>query len=122
VAFAHTLAADADRLVCAEVASALDPLVADWVLQLLVRLQRETGIAYLFFTHDLETVRRIADRVAVMRAGAIVADGALDRVFAPPRHPYTERLLAAVPELRREWLDEALARTPAPDPQEARNP
>jgi peptide/nickel transport system ATP-binding protein len=55
-------------------------------------------------------VRRIADRVAVMKRGEIVAQGPLETVFAPPRHPYTEQLLDAVPEMRQGWLDEVLAR------------
>jgi peptide/nickel transport system ATP-binding protein len=109
VAIARALAAEPDLVICDEVTSALDPLVADEVLRLLARLQRETGVAYLFISHDLETVRRVADRVAVMRSGVLVAEGPLAQVFAPPRHPYTERLLTAVPEMRCDWLDEILA-------------
>jgi peptide/nickel transport system ATP-binding protein len=73
-------------------------------------------------TRDLETVRRVADRVTVMRAGVIVVDGALDRVVQPQLHPYTDRLLAAVSELKGGWLDEALPRNSAPAPAEAMSP
>ena len=73
-------------------------------------LQRETGLAYLFISHDLGTVRRIADRVAVMRHGLLVAEGPLRQVFAPPYHPYTELLLSSVPEMRLDWLDEVVRR------------
>jgi peptide/nickel transport system ATP-binding protein len=110
VCIARALAAEPDVIVCDEVTSALDPLVAEEILQLLQRLQRETGIGYLFITHDLGTVRRIADRVVVMLQGAVVAHGPLTTVFAPPFHPYTERLLSSVPEMRLDWLDETLKR------------
>lgn len=90
--------------------SALDPLVAEEILKLLGRLRDETGVAYLFITHDLGTVRRIADRVAVMLQGAVVAEGPLAQVFSPPYHPYTEALLASVPEMRLDWLDDTLRR------------
>jgi peptide/nickel transport system ATP-binding protein len=70
-------------------------------------------VAYLFVTHDLGTVRRIADRVAVMRNGEVVAQGPVSTVFAPPFHPYTEQLLLAVPEMRVGWLDTVLARREA---------
>jgi peptide/nickel transport system ATP-binding protein len=114
VAIARALAAEPDLMICDEVTSALDFLVADEVLRLLNRLQRETGVAYLFISHDLDTVRRIADRVAVMQAGRLIAEGPLSSVFAAPRHPYTDRLLAAVPEMRSGWLDDVLARRDTP--------
>lgn len=110
VAIARALAAEPEVIICDEVTSALDQLVAEEILGLLKRLQAELGIAYLFITHDLGVVERIADKVAVMRAGRIVAAGETARVFAPPRHPYTELLVSSVPEMRPEWLDEALAR------------
>jgi peptide/nickel transport system ATP-binding protein len=113
VAIARALAAEPDVVICDEVTSALDQLVAEEILRLLERLQRRTGVAYLLVTHDLGTVRRIADRVAVMRDGVVVAEGPVATVFAPPYHPYTELLLSAVPEMRVGWLDAALARRPA---------
>ncbi|HZS84461.1 MAG TPA: ABC transporter ATP-binding protein [Stellaceae bacterium] len=107
---ARALAAEPDLVICDEVTSALDPLVAEEILKLLGRLRDETGVAYLFITHDLGTVRRIADRVAVMLQGAVVAEGPLAQVFSPPYHPYTEALLASVPEMRLDWLDDTLRR------------
>ena len=109
VCIARALAAEPDLIICDEVTSALDPLVAEGILDLLGRLQREHGYAYVFITHDLGTVRRIADRVAVMLKGRIVAEGPREKVFAPPYHPYTELLLSSVPEMETTWLDGVLA-------------
>jgi len=109
VCIARALAAEPDLIICDEVTSALDPLVADGILDLLGRLQRDHGYAYLFITHDLGTVKRIADRVAVMLKGRIVAEGPREEVFAPPYHPYTKLLLSSVPEMRLDWLDGVLA-------------
>jgi peptide/nickel transport system ATP-binding protein len=108
VCIARALAAEPDLVICDEVTSALDPLVADEILRLLKRLQDELGLTYVFITHDLGVVRRIADRVAVMLKGALVAYGPTEQVFAPPYHPYTELLLSSVPEMRTDWLDERL--------------
>ena len=108
VSIARALAAEPDLVICDEATSALDSLVAEEVLRLLDRLQREMGVAYLFISHDLSTVRRLADRVAVMRDGALVAEGPLQTVFAAPCHPYTELLLSSVPEMRLDWLDDVL--------------
>ncbi len=110
VGIARALAAEPDLIICDEVTSALDQLVGEEILRLLKRLQDELGIAYLFITHDLGTVRRIANKVAVMLKGRLVAGGDTATVFAPPYHPYTELLLSSVPEMRRDWLDEVLAR------------
>ncbi len=107
---ARALAAEPELIICDEVTSALDQLVGEEILALLKRLQSELGIAYLFITHDLGLVRRIANKVAVMLKGRLVASGPTDQVFAPPFHPYTELLLSSVPEMRRDWLDEVLAR------------
>jgi peptide/nickel transport system ATP-binding protein len=108
VCIARALAAEPDLVICDEVTSSLDALIAEEILMLLDRLQRETGIGYLFITHDLGTVRRIADRVAVMLRGEVVTQGPTGQVFAPPYHPYTEALLASVPEMRVDWLDDRL--------------
>jgi peptide/nickel transport system ATP-binding protein len=108
VCIARALAAKPDLIICDEVTSALDPLVADEILRLLRRLQEELGLAYLFITHDLGSVRRISHRAVVMLRGEIVAEGAAAEVFGQPRHPYLIKLLASVPELRVGWLDEIL--------------
>jgi peptide/nickel transport system ATP-binding protein len=110
VCIARALAAEPDLIICDEVTSALDALVAEEILKLLERLQRESGIAYLFITHDFGVVRRIADRVAVMFQGEVVDQGEIGEIFSPPYHPYTETLLSSVPELRTDWLESALSR------------
>jgi peptide/nickel transport system ATP-binding protein len=110
VSIARALAAEPDLIICDEVTSALDQLVGEEILRLLKRLQDELGVAYMFITHDLGTVKRTANKVVVMLRGRTVASGDTASVFAPPRHPYTELLLSSVPEMRPEWLDEVLAR------------
>ncbi|MBV9286499.1 MAG: ABC transporter ATP-binding protein, partial [Hyphomicrobiales bacterium] len=110
VSIARALAAEPDLIICDEVTSALDQLVGEEILRLLKRLQNELGVAYLFITHDLGTVKRIANKVAVMLKGKVVASGETAAVFAPPYHPYTELLLSSVPEMRPDWLDEVLAK------------
>ncbi len=108
VCIARALAAKPDLIICDEITAALDPLVAEEILILLRRLQQELGTAYLFITHDLASVRRIADRVLVMLAGRIVAEGAIPDVLMRPAHPYLARLLASQPEMRAGWLEEVL--------------
>jgi peptide/nickel transport system ATP-binding protein len=108
VCIARALAAKPDLIICDEVTSALDPLVAEEILKLLRRLQEELGLAYLFITHDLGVVSRISHRAVVMLQGEIVAEGTAAEVFGQPRHPYLVKLLASVPELRVGWLDEIL--------------
>ena len=124
VCIARALAAEPEVIICDEPTSALDPLVAEEVLKLMKRLQDDLGLAYIFITHDLGTVRRIAHRTAVMLKGEIIAQGATADIFSPPFHPYTEKLITSVPEMHTTWLDEILAErsgTPAvanasPDP------
>jgi peptide/nickel transport system ATP-binding protein len=108
VCIARALAAKPDLIICDEVTSALDPLVAEEILKLLHRLQEELGLAYLFITHDLGSARRISHRAVVMLQGEIVAEGPAVEVFEQPSHPYLIKLLASVPELRVGWLDEIL--------------
>ena len=108
VGIARALAAEPDLIICDEITSALDQLVGEDILRLLRRLQDELGLAYLFITHDLGTVRRIANRVAVMLKGRLVAGGDTATVFSPPWHPYTALLLSSVPEMRGDWLDDVL--------------
>ena len=110
VSIARALAAEPDLVICDEVTSALDQLVGDEILQLLKRLQHELGLAYMFISHDLGTVRRVANKVAVMLKGRIVAMGPVDEVFEPPLHEYTELLLSSVPKMRTDWLDDVLTK------------
>ena len=110
VCIARALAAEPDVIICDEITSALDPIVADEILRLLRDLQVKTGAAYIFITHDIDVVRRVASDVAVLQEGMIVALGPLSEVFSPPLHPYCELLLSSVPQLRSDWLEEVLSR------------
>ncbi|HEY5794313.1 MAG TPA: ABC transporter ATP-binding protein [Bosea sp. (in: a-proteobacteria)] len=109
VAIARALAARPDIIVCDEVTSALDQIVQRDILDLLGRLQRDLGITYLFITHDLATVRAIADDVVVLRKGRVVRQGGRDQVLSRPYDPYTELLISSVPEIDPDWLGRTLA-------------
>ena len=109
VSIARALAAEPEFIICDEVTSALDQLVAEGILRLLDRLQREFNLAYMFITHDLATVKAIADNVVVMLQGKIVEQGSKTEIFSPPHHDYTELLLSSVPEMDPDWLDELIA-------------
>ena len=108
VGIARALAAEPSFIICDEVTSALDQLVAEGILRLLGRLQDELDLAYMFITHDLATVRAIADEVVVMQDGRVVEQGPKDAMFAPPHHPYTDLLLSSVPEMDPNWLTDVL--------------
>jgi peptide/nickel transport system ATP-binding protein/oligopeptide transport system ATP-binding protein len=99
VAIARALSTDPKLIVCDEAVSALDKSVQAQVLNLLVELQNELGIAYLFISHDLGVVRYLSDRIAVLYLGRVMEIGPAETVFAGPHHPYTEALLSAVPSL-----------------------
>ncbi|MEX3010919.1 ABC transporter ATP-binding protein [Hoeflea sp. TYP-13] len=108
VGIARALAADPSFIICDEVTSALDQLVAEGILRLLDRLQDELNLAYMFITHDLATVRSIADVVVVMKEGKVVEMGPKDVMFKPPHHEYTDLLLSSVPEMDPDWLTNLL--------------
>jgi peptide/nickel transport system ATP-binding protein len=108
VCIARALAAKPRLIICDEVTSALDPLVADGILKLLLRLQETEDVAYLFITHDLATVKAIADSIAVMYQGKVVRYGSKSDVLAPPFDDYTDLLLSSVPEMKLGWLEEVL--------------
>ena len=108
VCIARCLAAKPKLIICDEVTSALDPLVADGILKLLLALQKREGVSYLFITHDLATVRTIADSIAVMLDGKVVRYGKKSAVLTPPYDDYTDLLLSSVPEMRPGWLEDAI--------------
>jgi len=108
ICIARALAAEPDLIICDEVTSALDQLVAEEILKLLQKLQDEMNVSYLFITHDLATVRAIADEIVVMLQGRVVEQGAKDEVLTPPHHEYTDLLLSSVPEMDPDWLDRLL--------------
>lgn len=110
VCIARALAAKPKLIICDEVTSALDPLVADGILKLLLNLQARERVAYLFITHDLATVRAIADKIAVMYRGQVVRYGGKTDVLTPPFDDYTDLLLSSVPEMQLGWLEQVLDR------------
>ena len=104
ICIARALAAEPDFIICDEVTSALDQIVQEGILKLLLRLQEELGLTYLFITHDISTVKAIADQVVVMNQGEVVEQGLKTEVFSPPHPNYTELLLSSVPEMDPDWL------------------
>ncbi|WP_282076550.1 ABC transporter ATP-binding protein [Epibacterium ulvae] len=109
VCIARALAAKPKLIICDEVTSALDPLVADGILKLLLNLQKAEDVAYLFITHDLATVRAISDTIAVMYQGNLQRYGSKSEVLSPPFDDYTDLLLSSVPEMRLGWLESVVA-------------
>jgi peptide/nickel transport system ATP-binding protein len=108
VAIARALAANPEMILCDEPTSALDPLVAEGILKLLMRLQEEQQLSYIFITHDIAIVRAIADSVAVMHRGRLVRFGPKSKVLSPPFDDYTDLLLKSVPEMEIGWLEKVL--------------
>ena len=104
IGIARALAAEPTFIICDEITSALDQLVAEGILRLLDKLQDELNLAYMFITHDLATVRSIADEVVVMQNGKVIEQGPKDVMFTPPHHEYTDLLLSSVPEMDPDWL------------------
>ena len=109
VCIARALAAEPKLIICDEVTSALDQLVADEILKLLLRIQNQTRVAYLFITHDLATVKAIAHAIVVMYRGRVVEQGPKHEVLSPPHDDYTDLLLRSVPEMEVGWLENVLA-------------
>ena len=110
IGIARALAAEPKLIICDEVTSALDQIVQEGILRLLDRLQRDLGLAYMFITHDLATVKAIADDVVVMQHGRIVEQGPKKQIFLPPHAPYTELLLSSVPQMDPDWLSTLLSK------------
>src|SRR5215813_7543398 len=113
ICIARALAAEPELIICDEVTSALDQIVQEGILQLLMRLQRELHVSYLFITHDIATVRAISDEIVVMFQGRVVQQGPKTKVLSPPHPAYTELLLSSVPEMDPDWLSNLLARRKA---------
>ena len=108
IGIARALAAEPQFIICDEVTSALDQLVAEGILKLLAQLQDDLCLSYMFITHDLATVRAISDEVVVMKDGKVVDQGPKAEMFQPPHHPYTDLLLSSVPEMDPDWLTNLL--------------
>ena len=108
IGIARALAAEPKFIICDEVTSALDQLVAEGILRLLAQLQDKLSLSYMFITHDLATVKAIADEVVVMKDGRVVEQGPKAEMFQPPHHPYTDLLLSSVPEMDPDWLTNLL--------------
>jgi peptide/nickel transport system ATP-binding protein len=108
ISIARALAAEPELIICDEVTSALDQIVQEEILKLLMKLQKEKSLSYLFITHDIATVRAISDEIVVMYKGKVVQQGLKSEVLNPPYPPYTELLLSSVPEMDPDWLTRLL--------------
>lgn len=108
ICIARALAARPDVIICDEVTSALDQIVQEGILQLLLRLQKKYDIAYLFITHDIATVKAISDEIVVMLEGKVVEQGLKSEILSPPFPDYTKLLLSSVPEMDPDWLSNLL--------------
>ena len=109
ICIARALAAEPDLIICDEVTSALDQIVQEGILKLLLRLQKELSITYIFITHDIATVKAISDEVVVMHNGLVVEQGMKSEIFSPPHPDYTKLLLSSVPEMDPNWLTKILS-------------
>jgi peptide/nickel transport system ATP-binding protein len=113
VSIARALAANPELIICDEVTSALDQIVQEEILRLLMKLQKDTNVSYMFITHDIATVRAISDEIVVMHKGKVVQQGLKSKVLNPPFPAYTELLLSSVPEMDPDWLSNLLAKRKA---------
>jgi len=104
ICIARALAANPELIICDEVTSALDQIVQKGILELLLRLQKEFGLTYIFITHDIATVKAISDQIVVMLQGRVVEQGMKSEILSPPFPEYTELLLSSVPEMDPDWL------------------
>jgi len=104
ICIARALAASPDLIICDEVTSALDQIVQKGILELLLRLQKELGLTYIFITHDIATVKAISDQIVVMLQGQVVEQGMKSEILSPPYPEYTRLLLSSVPEMDPDWL------------------
>jgi len=104
--FARALAAEPKVIICDEITSALDTLVSKAIIELLINIKKHLGVAYIFISHDLSTVARLADSIVVMRNGEIVDFNTTEQILKPPYHEYTKLLLNSIPKLRTGWLEE----------------
>lgn len=109
ICIARALAAEPELIICDEVTSALDQIVQEGILKLLLRLQKEFNITYIFITHDIATVKAISDEIVVMYQGAVVEQGLKSEILTPPYPDYTRLLLSSVPEMDPDWLTRLLA-------------
>ena len=119
VCIARALAAEPQAVICDEITSALDQIVAEGILRLLQKLQEDLGLAYFFITHDISLVRAVADEVALMRHGRLEALDGREEFFAPPHGDYASLLLSSVPEMRPDWLTDILSSRPSSSAQSA---
>jgi len=97
IAIARALSLQPELLICDEAVSALDVSIQAQLLNLLRELQEETGMSYLFISHDLAVVKSMADEVMVMKDGEVVEMASAEKIYSEPKHPYTRTLLASVP-------------------------
>ncbi|MEP0941493.1 MAG: ABC transporter ATP-binding protein [Rhizobiaceae bacterium] len=104
ICIARALAAEPEVIICDEVTSALDQIVQEGILKLLLRLQKELNITYLFITHDIAVVTAISDEIVVMFQGQVVEQGLKSKILSPPFPDYTQLLLSSVPEMDPDWL------------------
>lgn len=109
ICIARALAAEPELIICDEVTSALDQIVQEGILRLLLRLQEEFGITYMFITHDIATVKAISDEIVVMYQGEVIEQGMKSEILSPPHPEYTQLLLSSVPEMDPDWLTNLLA-------------